>query len=336
MATTIVLIWVYTNKGGIKTIVWTDTFQTLFLVLAVIIAVWQIAGKLGLSFTGMINAIQASPYSRIFYFDDINSPMYFWKQFLGGAFIALTMTGMDQEIMQKNLTCRTLGDAQKNMFWFSLTLVLVNLLFLALGALLYIYTQENGLPLPAVSDELFPSLALNEFGLLVGVFFVLGITASSYASADSALAGLTTSFCLDFLNFINKPETARKRQKLLVHIGFSLLFLIIILVFKEVNDKSVIDAVLGVAGYTYGPLLGLFSFGLFTSRQVRDRLVPVACVIAPVLSYILSAHSKEWLGGYVFSFEILIVNGLFTFIGLWLISRPGTEKIGKVIPHDAK
>ncbi|MCU0358621.1 MAG: sodium:solute symporter [Cyclobacteriaceae bacterium] len=336
VATTIVLIWVYTNKGGIKTIVWTDTFQTLFLVMAVIIAVWQIAGKLGLSFTDMINAIQASPYSRIFYFDDINSPMYFWKQFLGGAFIALTMTGMDQEIMQKNLTCRTLGDAQKNMFWFSLTLVLVNLLFLALGALLYIYTQENGLALPAVSDELFPSLALNEFGLLVGVFFVLGITASSYASADSALAGLTTSFCLDFLDFKNKPETARKRQKLMVHIGFSLLFLIIILIFKEVNDKSVIDAVLGVAGYTYGPLLGLFSFGLFTSMQVRDRLVPVVCVIAPVLSYILSAHSKEWLGGYVFSFEILIVNGLFTFIGLWLISRPGTEKIGKVIPHDAK
>jgi Na+/proline symporter len=336
VATTIVLIWVYTNKGGIKTIVWTDTFQTLFLVMAVIIAVWQIAGKLGLSFTDMINAIQASPYSRIFYFDDINSPMYFWKQFLGGAFIALTMTGMDQEIMQKNLTCRTLGDAQKNMFWFSLTLVLVNLLFLALGALLYIYTQENGLALPAVSDELFPSLALNEFGLLVGVFFVLGITASSYASADSALAGLTTSFCLDFLDFKNKPETARKRQKLMVHIGFSLLFLIIILIFKEVNDKSVIDAVLGVAGYTYGPLLGLFSFGLFTSMQVRDRLVPVVCVIAPVLSYILSAHSKEWLGGYVFSFEILIVNGLFTFIGLWLISRPGNEKIGKVIPHDAK
>jgi Na+/proline symporter len=332
VATTIVLIWVYTNKGGIKTIVWTDTFQTFFLISAVIIAVWQIAGRLGLSFSEMVTVIEQSPYSRIFYFDDIHSPLYFWKQFLGGAFIALTMTGMDQEIMQKNLTCRTLGDAQKNMFWFSLTLVFVNLLFLALGALLYLYTQQNGLPLPASSDELFPSLALNEFSLLVGVFFILGITASSYASADSALAGLTTSFCLDFLDFKNKTEITRRRQKLIVHIGFSLLFLIIILIFKEVNDRSVIDAVLGVAGYTYGPLLGLFSFGLFTKLMVRDKLVPLICIAAPVLSFVLSTHSKEWLGGYVFSFEILIVNGMLTFLGLWIISYPDAKEKEKATP----
>ena len=320
VATTIVLIWVYTNKGGIKTIVWTDTFQTFFLVSAVVIAVWQIASRLGMDFSEMVSAIEQSRYSKIFYFDDVNSPMYFWKQFLGGAFIALTMTGMDQEIMQKNLTCRNLGEAQKNMFWFSLTLVFVNLLFLALGALLFLYSEKNGLAIPAVSDELFPFLALNEFGLLVGVFFILGITASSYASADSALAGLTTSFCLDFLNFKNKPEPIRKRQKLWVHIGFSLLFLVIILVFKEINNRSVIDAVLGVAGYTYGPLLGLFAFGLFTKLRVRDKLVPLICLISPALSYLLSLNSKEWFGGYIFSFEILIVNGLITFLGLWLIS----------------
>jgi Na+/proline symporter len=326
VATTIVLIWVYTNKGGIKTIVWTDTFQTLFLVSAVAIAVWQIADRLGLSFSEMVDTIEQSKYSRIFYFDDANSPMYFWKQFLGGAFIALTMTGMDQEIMQKNLTCRTLFDAQKNMFWFSLTLVFVNLLFLALGALLYLYSEKHGLAIPVYSDELFPSLALNEFSVTVGVFFILGITASSYASADSALAGLTTSFCIDFLDFKNKPETTRKRQKLFVHIGFSLLFLLIILVFKEINNRSVIDAVLGVAGYTYGPLLGLFAFGLFTNLNVRDRLVPLVCVLSPVISYILSANSKEWFNGYIFSFEILIVNGLLTFLGLWFISSGRKEQ----------
>lgn len=320
VATTIVLIWVYTNKGGIKTIVWTDTFQTFFLISAVVIAVWQISNRLGYSFTEMVDAIEQSRYSKIFYFDDVNSPLYFWKQFLGGAFIALTMTGMDQEIMQKNLTCRTLRDAQKNMFWFSLTLVFVNLLFLALGALLYLYSEKNGIAIPVASDELFPALALNEFSLVVGIFFILGITASSYASADSALAGLTTSFCIDFLDFKNKPEVAKKRQKLFVHIGFSLLFLIIILVFKEINNRSVIDAVLSVAGYTYGPLLGLFSFGLLTKRNVRDRLVPIVCLLSPAISYLLSVNSKAWFGGYVFSFEILIVNGLITFIGLWFIS----------------
>ncbi|MBX2964647.1 MAG: sodium:solute symporter [Cyclobacteriaceae bacterium] len=320
VATTIVLIWLYTFKGGIKTIVWTDTFQTLFLVSAVVIAVWQIAGRLGFSFSEMVSAIEQSNYSRIFYFDDVNSPMYFWKQFIGGAFIALTMTGMDQEIMQKNLTCKTLGEAQKNMFWFSTILVFVNLLFLALGALLYLYAEQHAISIPATTDDLFPYLALNEFSLVVGIFFILGITASSYASADSALTGLTTSFCIDFLDFKDKPEITRKRQKLLVHIGFSLLFLIIILIFKEVNDRSVIDAVLGIAGYTYGPLLGLFAFGLFTNRQVRDKIVPVICLLSPVISYILSSHSKEWFNGYVFSFEILVVNGIITFIGLWLIS----------------
>lgn len=322
VATTILLIWIYTFKGGIKTIVWTDTFQTVFLVSAVCIAVWQITDQLGMSFGDMIAAVNKSDYSKMFFFDDPNSTQYFWKQFLGGAFITITMTGMDQEIMQKNLTCKTLGDAQKNMFWFSLILVAVNLLFLVLGALLYFYSTEHNLPLPATSDELFPRLAFTELGLAVGVFFLLGITASSYASADSALAGLTTSFCIDFLNFKNKPEQQKKREKFLVHVGFSVLFLLVIVIFKEINERSVIDAVLNVAGYTYGPLLGLFSFGVFTSRRVRDPLVPVVCVLSPVLSYLLSLNSASLLGGYEIGIEILIINGVITFLGLWAISKP--------------
>jgi SSS family transporter len=320
VATTIALIWVYTFKGGVKTIVWTDSFQTLFLVTAVAVTVWQIADKLNFSFGDMVAAIQDNGYARIFHFEDANSTLFFPKQFFGGAFIAITMTGMDQEIMQKNLTCKNIGEAQKNMFWFSLTLVIVNLLFLTLGALLYIYSKQKGIDIPAASDELYPRLAFNELGPFVGILFLLGITASSYASADSALAGLTTSFCIDFLKFKNKTEAVKQKQKFVVHIGFSVLFLLIILIFKEVNEKSVIDAVLNVAGYTYGPLLGLFSFGLFTKLQVRAKLVPVVCVLAPMLSYFISSNSEKWLDGYKIGFEILIINGLLTVLGLFLIS----------------
>lgn len=326
VATTIVLIWVYTFKGGVKTIVWTDSFQTIFLIAAVCIAVWQITQQLGMSLGEMMSTVGNSTYSKMFYFDDVNSTMFFWKQFLGGAFIAITMTGMDQEIMQKNLTCKNIGEAQKNMFWFSLILVVVNLLFLTLGALLYIYSAETNFPLPEMSDELFPRLALKELGGAVGIFFLLGITASSYASADSALAGLTTSFCIDFLNFSKKEEKQRKRQKFIVHIAFSLLFLVIIVIFREVNERSVIDAVLNIAGYTYGPLLGLFTFGIFTKRVVNDKLVPFICVLSPVLSYVLSSNSEAWFGGYKFGIEILIANGLITFLGLWLVSKGVEEK----------
>lgn len=317
---TIFLIWIYTFKGGIKTIVWTDTFQTTFLVSSVIICVYLISDRLGLSLGEMINTVYASDLSRVFYFDDVNSTLFFPKQFFGGAFIAIAMTGLDQDLMQKNLTCRNLGDAQKNMFWLTTSIVVVNLLFLTLGALLYLYSTAKGLALPEFSDELFPRLALGEFGLVAGVFFLLGIIASSYASADSALAALTTSFCIDFLNFKDKPEPVKRRQKNLVHIGFSVLFLVIILVFKEINERALIDAVLNVAGYTYGPLLGLFTFGLLTQRSVNDKLVPLVCVLAPILSYGLSVNSVAWFDGYKFSYEILVVNGALTMMGLWLIS----------------
>ncbi|MEO5599317.1 MAG: sodium:solute symporter [Cyclobacteriaceae bacterium] len=323
VATTLALIWVYTIKGGIKTIVYTDAFQTIFLVTAVCVAVWQITDDLGLSFPQMIDTIQESKYSRMFYFDDPNSPMFFFKQFIGGALIAITMTGMDQEIMQKNLTCKTLGDAQKNMFWFSIILVIVNLLFLTLGALLFIYSEQNNIQIPASTDELFPMLALNHFSLIVGIFFLLGIIASSYASADAALAGLTTSFCIDFLNFREKPETVKKRQKFMVHLGFSLLFLVIIVIFREINERSVIDAVLNVAAYTYGPLLGLFSFGILTRLQVKDRLVPLVCLISPIICYIISYYSADVFGGYKIGLEVLLLNGMTTFLGLTLISKKG-------------
>lgn len=320
--TTIVLIWVYTFRGGIKTIVYTDTFQTFFLISAVVISVWQISSTLGLSFAGLVDTIRESDRARIFYFDDAKSGLFFPKQFFGGAFIALTMTGMDQEIMQKNLTCRTLADAQKNMAWLTAIIVVVNFLFLTLGALLYIYSEKNGLVLPASSDTLFPSLALNEFGLLVGVFFLLGITASSYASADSALAGLTTSFCIDFLNFKAKPEAVKQKQKFLVHVGFSLLFIVIILIVKAINEKAVIDLVLKAAGYTYGPLLGLFSFGLMTKRKINGWPILVICLLSPVLSYYLSTMAPVWFNGYKIDIEILAINGALTWLGLWVISTP--------------
>ena len=213
VATTIALIWVYTFRGGVKTVVYTDSFQTIFLVSAVAIAVWQIASDMNFTFDSLVSTISNSSYSKMFYFDDPRAGMYFPKQFLGGVFLAITMTGLDQELMQKNLTCKSLSEAQKNMFTYSLIIVVVNLLFLTLGALLYLYSNANQIPIPAATDQLFPSLAFNKFSLVVGVFFLLGITASSYASADSALAGLTTSFCIDFLDFKSKPEALKKKQK---------------------------------------------------------------------------------------------------------------------------
>jgi Na+/proline symporter len=323
VATTIVLIWIYTFRGGVKTIVYTDSFQTIFLVSAVCIAVWQIGDGLGFSIPQLFSEVWTGPHSRIFHFDDPNSGLFFPKQFFGGAFIALTMTGMDQEIMQKNLTCRNIADAQKNMFWLTNIIVVVNFLFLTLGALLYMYAEKNGVAIPASSDNLFPMLALNKFGLLVGIFFLLGITASSYASADSALAGLTTSFCIDFLNFKNKPEEQKRKQKFLVHVGFSVLFLVIILIVKQINEKSVIDAVLKVAGYTYGPLLGLFSFGLLTKRSIKGWPIVAVCLLAPGLSYWVSMNSVQWFAGYKIDIEILIINGIITFLGLLTISFKG-------------
>lgn len=318
---TIGLIWIYTFKGGVKTIIVTDTLQTVFLVTAVILTIVLISQKLGLSFGGLVDTVKSSSMSQVFYWDG-NDPKNFFKQFISGAFIAIVMTGLDQDLMQKNLTCKNIGEAQKNMFWFTCTLVVVNFLFLSLGVLLYQFAQQEGITIPARTDDLYPTLALNNLGLVVGITFLLGITAATYASADSALTALTTSFCVDFMNVEKRPETERSRIKHIVHIGFSLLFYVVIIVFRQLNSKEVITAVFDIAGYTYGPLLGLYAFGIFSKRPVMDRVVPFICLASPVLTYIFNENSAAWFGGYQFGFERLLLNGLFTFIGLWAVSKP--------------
>lgn len=315
---TILLIWVYTFRGGIKTIVWTDTLQTFFMLSAVIITIYLITQELDFGSTGVIQTISESKFSKIFDWE-WQSKSNFFKQFFAGAFIAIVMTGLDQDMMQKNLTVKTLKDSQKNMFWFSISLVFVNLLFLGLGALLFIYSEQKGIAIPVRTDDLYPLLALNHFGTFAGITFLLGITAAAYSSADSALTALTTSFSVDFLGM--DAEKENKKQRMLTHLGFSILLFLVIIVFKAINDQSVISAVFTVAGYTYGPLLGMFGFGLFTKRSTIDKFVPSIAVIAPVLTYLISIFSVELLNGYKFGFELLVVNGLITFIGLWIFSK---------------
>ncbi len=315
---TILLIWIYTFKGGIKTIVWTDALQTLFMLSAVIITIVIITNKMNISLYESFHMVKNSSYSNIFYFD-WRAGNDFFKQFISGAFIAIVMTGLDQDMMQKNLTCRNLGDAQKNIFWFCVILVVANLLFLFLGALLYLYSESVNFQLPTSTDDLYPLLALNELGFLTSIIFILGIIAAAYSSADSALTSLTTSFSIDFLD-IQKRDNKR-RIRLLVHVGFSILLFIVILIFNEINDESVINSIFKAAGYTYGPLLGLFSFGIFTKYKIKDKFVFFVCLISPLISYLVNIYSEELLFGYRFGFEILLLNGLLTFVGLFLIKK---------------
>ena len=320
VAITIFLIWVYTFKGGVKTIIVTDTLQTFFLITAVILTIVLVSQELNLDgISDMWTTVQESKYSQIFFWDS-KDPKYFFKQFFAGAFIAIVMTGLDQDLMQKNLTCKNIGEAQKNMFWFTVVLVVVNFLFLSLGALLYVYANAQGISPTLKTDEFYPMLALNHLGIVVGITFLLGITAATYASSDSALTALTTAFCIDFMEIEKRPENQRSTIKFWVHIGFSVVFYLVILIFNRLNSKEVITAVFDLAGYTYGPLLGLFSFGAFLKRPVKDRLVPFVCIAAPIITYILNEHSAEWFDGYKFGFERLIINGLITFIGLWLLT----------------
>lgn len=331
VAFTITLIWVYTFRGGMKTIIWTDTFQTLAMLICVGTSIVLISQDLNLSFQGMVNTIAESKYSQTFFWD-VKDSKYFLKQFFSGAFITIVMTGLDQDMMQKNLSCKNIGEAQKNMFWFSIILVLVNIFFLALGALLYIYANQKGIQLPAKGDDVFPFLALNHFNVIASIAFIIGIVAITYASADSALTALTTSFCVDFLDFANRDEHQRVRYRYAVHLGFSFLLMLVILIFRVINDQSVIAAVFKVAGYTYGPLLGLYSFGLFTKRHLRDKWVPLVCVVCPILTYITNANSKEWLFGYEFGFEILMLNGFLTFMGLLFISSRRPDQVTTLMP----
>ncbi len=316
---TIALIWLYTFKSGIKTIVWTDTLQTLFMLAAVGIAIYYISDGLGIAGADLVSYVSQSELSQIFFFDDFKNANYFWKQFLSGAFITIVMTGLDQDMMQKNLTCKNLGDAQKNMFWFTIILVIVNMLFLVMGLLLTVYAQQNGID--AEKDFLFPTIATQSgLGLSLAVVFILGLIAAAYSSADGALTALTTSFCIDIIDIEKKYEEKRQiKIRKQVHIGISLLFILVMVGFKYlVDDASVIERLFVFAGYTYGPLLGLYAFGLFTKWQVRDKIVPIIAVLSPILSYFISVNSMKWFG-FDFGFFILILNGALMFLGLILI-----------------
>ncbi|HEY5511071.1 MAG TPA: sodium:solute symporter [Prolixibacteraceae bacterium] len=316
----IILIWIYTTKGGVKTIIWTDSLQTIFLISAVVLTIYFVFRSLGWSFGDMIKNVQESPFSKVFDWD-WRSGKFFVKQFLAGIFITIVMSGLDQDMMQKNLTCKNLKEAQKNMMTFSVIFVAVVWMFLTLGALLYIYAESHQISLPQKSDDLYPLLAINHMSLMIGVFFLLGITAANYASADSALTSLTTAFCIDFLNFKKRENLNKKRILKITHLSFSALLFVVIMIFKAVNNQSVVMAVFKVAGLTYGPLLGLFAFGMLTRYQIKDHFVPYVVVAAPLISWFLNNYSEKLFNGYQIGFELIIINGALTFAGLFLVRK---------------
>jgi len=319
VALTITLIWVYTHKAGIKTIIWTDTLQTLFMLIAVVLCFYYVADAMNFSIITAIEQISLSEHSKTFFLEDSNSASFFPKKFLAGAFIAIVMTGLDQDMMQKNLSCPNIKDAQKNMLWFSIVLVFVNLLFLGLGALLYIFASKFGIT--ATGDDLFATIAMHEsMPIAVGLFFLLGLIAAAYSSADSALTALTTSFCVDFLDIEKKEQSKQVGIRKRSHILFSVILFVVILIFKLINDESVISALFKVAGYTYGPLLGMYTFGLFTKWKIKDDLIIPVVILAPILSYILQINAPIWWG-FHFGFELLIVNGALCFFGMSLIRK---------------
>ncbi len=322
------LIWLYTHKGGLKTILITDLLQTFFLIVAVILSIYFIADGLNLDLFETVEAIKESSYSKIFYWGDfLGEKQNFFKQFLGGIFVTLAMFGLDQDLMQKNISMRTVGEAQKNMMTFMVVFVVINIFFLSVGAMLYLYAGQNGIDTAALPtpDYLFPEIALNHLPLLPGIIFMMGLTAATFATTDSALTALTTSFCIDFLNFQKKEDLNSSklvRTRGYVHLGFSIVILLIILVFRMINDESVVTAIFIAAGYTYGPLLGLFVFGMFTKRFVNDKLVPYICLLSPILVYFLKMFMESQIG-YGMSFELIIVNSFLTWSMLMMISRKG-------------
>jgi Na+/proline symporter len=320
------LILLYTWKAGIKTIVWTDTLQTTFMLLAVIISLFLISSQLGSSITDLFKTVQDANYTEMFIFDwrDKN---FFLKQFVSGAFIAIVMTGLDQDMMQKNLSCKNLPEARKNIYWMSWALVPVNFIFLTLGAFLAYYAQEQGITITGTSDNLFPEIALNHLGSFAGVVFIIGLIAAAYSSADSALTALTTSFTLDILGVDRKPNLSEERKvriRKLSHFGMALVLVFVIIGYNLINDQAIITKLFTIAGYTYGPLLGLFSFGIFLNRKVNDRWVPLIAILSPALSYFIQAFAPQVLNGYQFGFELLIINGLLMFAGLFIASKPKT------------
>jgi len=318
----IILIILYTLKGGIRTIIWTDTLQTTFMLLAVVLSVIYISKDLDISLLKLFSTVKESHVSRMFIID-WHHQRFFLKQFFSGMFITIVMTGLDQEMMQKNLSCRNIREAQKNMFTFSGILVFVNLLFLFLGALLLIFVQTKGVVV-ASSDDLFPTIAIRYLGPTAGLVFLIGLISAAFPSADGALTSLTTSVSIDFLGLDQREgisEKAKTRIRYAVHLSIALVFFISVLIFSTLNDKAVIDKLFTIAGYTYGPLLGLYSFGLFTKRKVTDSITPFIAVISPVICFFLSRYSTQLFNGYKFGFELLLVNGLLTFVGLLIFSK---------------
>ena len=319
---TIALIWLYTFRGGIKTIIFTDTLQTLFMLISVIVTISFLASALDLnSISEIYTNVKESSMSKTFFFGDVNDAQYFIKSFLAGMFITITMTGLDQDMMQKNLTCKNLKEAQKNMISFSIVLVFVNILFLVLGLMLTQYANQHGIT--AKKDDLFPTIAmLPEIGVVTSAFFLLGLIAASYSSADSALTSLTTSFCIDIIELDKKPKASQKRIRKQTHVFISIVLVIVIVLFDSIfKDVSVIWELFKAAGYTYGPLLGLFAFGIYTKVQLKDKYVWIVAIIAPIVSYFINEYSVDLLSGYQIGFEILIINGILTFLGLILIRR---------------
>jgi SSS family transporter len=327
----ILLIWVYTFKGGIKTIVWTDTLQTFFMIFAVIIAIYTLNNYFSLNEINIYESNILDKYTKIFFNEDFLDKKYWLKSFLGGMFIAIAMTGLDQDMMQKNLTCRNVKEAQWNIISLGVVLIVVNFVFLFLGALLFVYAAQNHIEVPflngqAKTDLLFPEIALNhELGAPLAITFVLGLIAAAYSSADSALTSLTTSFCFDFLNFTSKASVVQKRTRKIVHVCVSLLLVLVIILFKHVLSDNVINSLLTVASYTYGPLLGLFAFGIFTKYQIHEKRTPLVAFLSVVFTWLLHSNAPALLNGYVFGYELLIFNGLFMFLGLYF-ARKKTKK----------
>ena len=331
------LIFAYTYRGGLKTIIITDTLQTFFLVTSVFLTIIFICNSLDFSAFEAFEAVKNSNYSKVFFFEDfISSKFHFVKQIIGGIFVTIAMVGLDQDLMQKNLSCATIGEAQKNMFTFTAIFVAINIFFLSVGALLYIYAARNGIEVPIDlvtgkprTDLLFPEIAFNHLALIPSVIFLLGLTAATFATTDSALTALTTSFCIDFLAMDkeenrNKPKIVRTRHY--VHIAFSFLMFLVIILFNTINDSSVVGMIFRVASYTYGPLLGLYCFGLLVqSKTVKDKFVPLVCLASPAITYFISENSKTLLWGYVFDNELILINGMITFLGLMLISKKATS-----------
>jgi len=334
---TIVLIWLYTYRSGIKTIIWTDTLQTASMLLVLGFTFWKLGSSLELDWLTWPKTVLESDYGQVFFFENAwSDPFNFFKQVLSGMFITIVMTGLDQDMMQKNLSCRSLSDARKNMFSFSILLMVINFLFLSLGVLLYLYMQKNGIDIPTqviageervMTDLIFPTIAVDHFGGVVGLLFFIGLIAAAYSSADSALTSLTTSFCVDVLrlNPNQSGTSSARRVRMLTHVGFSVLLFGIVCLFWWINDRAVIGALFTMAGYTYGPLLGMFVYGLWVRQPLKEAWLPIVAVLSPVLTYILQLNSEAWLNGYKFDFELLIVNGLFCFLGMLLIRRKSTS-----------